>query len=62
MAASVQSQAQGYLTDVAYIPGFYPNMAPLVMRYVAALNRVVPPRATGFRWTMPAPRRRSRAA
>jgi SAM-dependent methyltransferase len=48
MAASVASQ--GYVTDVAYIPGFYPNMAPLVLRYVAALNRVVPPRATGFRY------------
>jgi predicted O-methyltransferase YrrM len=25
-------------------------MAPLVLRYVAALNRVVPPKATGFRY------------
>ena len=40
----------GYLTDVAYIPGFYPQMAPVAMRFVAALNRVAPPRATGFRY------------
>jgi len=40
----------GYLTDVAYIPGFYPNMAPVALRHVAALNRVVPPRGRGFRY------------
>ncbi len=50
MAANAASPAEGYLTDVAYIPGFYPNMAPLVLRYVAALNRVVPPPATGYRY------------
>ena len=38
--------AAGYITDVAYIPGFYPHMAPVAMRYVAALNRVVPPPAS----------------
>jgi SAM-dependent methyltransferase len=37
--------AEGYITDVSYIPGFYPNMAPIAMRYVAALNRVKPPAA-----------------
>jgi SAM-dependent methyltransferase len=43
--------AEGYVTDVSYIPGFYPNMAPLAMRYVAALNRLTPPRtAGGFRY------------
>jgi SAM-dependent methyltransferase len=43
--------AEGYITDVSYIPGFYPNMAPVAMRYVAALNRVTPPEvATGFRY------------
>jgi SAM-dependent methyltransferase len=43
--------AEGYITDVAYIPGFYPNMAPVALRYVAALNRVVPPKvANGFRY------------
>jgi len=43
--------AEGYITDVAYIPGFYPNMAPTAIRHVAALNRVVPPRvAAGFRY------------
>jgi SAM-dependent methyltransferase len=50
MAAADASADSGYVTDVAYIPGFYPNMAPLVFRYVAALNRVVPPKATGFRY------------
>jgi SAM-dependent methyltransferase len=40
----------GYVTDVAYVPGFYPHLAPAAMRYVAALNRVAPPRlADGFR-------------
>jgi len=38
--------ASGYITDVAYIPGFYPQMSPLAMRYVAALNGVRPPRTT----------------
>jgi SAM-dependent methyltransferase len=43
--------ADGYVTDVAYIPGFYPHMAPVAMRYAAALNRVTPPRtADGFRY------------
>ena len=43
--------ASGYLTDVAYIPGFYPQMAPAALRYVAALNGVAPPRTTGrFRY------------
>ncbi|MFM8893089.1 MAG: methyltransferase regulatory domain-containing protein, partial [Planctomycetia bacterium] len=38
--------ASGYVTDVAYIPGFYPQMAPAALRYVAALNGVSPPRTT----------------
>lgn len=43
--------AEGYVTDVAYIPGFYPNMSPVAMRYVAALNRITPPKvAEGFRY------------
>jgi SAM-dependent methyltransferase len=43
--------AEGYLTDVSYIPGFYPNMSPLAMRYVAALNRLTPPQTEkGFRY------------
>ncbi|MFM8415478.1 MAG: methyltransferase regulatory domain-containing protein [Planctomycetota bacterium] len=50
MASTQSASGEGYLTDVAYIPGFYPNMAPLVLRYVAALNRVVPPPATGYRY------------
>jgi SAM-dependent methyltransferase len=35
--------AGGYITDVAYIPGFYPNLAPVAIGYVATLNRVTPP-------------------
>ena len=43
--------AAGYITDVDYIPGFYPQLAPVAMRHVAALNGVVPPRiADGFRY------------
>ncbi len=42
--------AEGYITDVAYIPGFYGHLAPTALRHVAALNRVTPPRvAAGFR-------------
>lgn len=45
------TSSEGYITDVSYIPGFYPNMAPVAMRYVAALNRVKPPAADGgFRY------------
>jgi SAM-dependent methyltransferase len=40
----------GYLTDVAYIPGFYPNLAPVALRHVAALNRVAPPPGERFRY------------
>ncbi len=43
-------QAAGYLTDVAYIPGFYPNLAPILLRYVASLNRVAPPPGDRFRY------------
>ena len=43
--------ASGYVTDVAYVPGFYPQMSPVAMRYVAALNGVIPPQtAEGFRF------------
>lgn len=43
--------AAGYITDVPYVPGFYPHMAPTALRHVAALNRVAPPRvADGFRY------------
>jgi SAM-dependent methyltransferase len=43
--------AEGYITDVAYIAGFYPNMSPVAMRYVASLNRIAPPKiASGFRY------------
>lgn len=42
---------QGYVTDVAYLPGTYPFMAPDRMRYVAALNGIAPPAVRdGFRY------------
>jgi len=33
----------GYVTDVAYLPGYYPFMAPARMRYVASLQGIQPP-------------------
>lgn len=43
--------AAGYVTDIAYVPGFYPQMAPVSLRHVAALNGVVPPATSaGFRY------------
>jgi SAM-dependent methyltransferase len=43
--------ASGYVTDVAYVPGFYPQMAPVTLRHVAALNGVCPPATgTAFRY------------
>jgi len=42
--------AAGYITDVSYLPGFYPNMAPVLLRYVATLNRLTPPPADRFRY------------
>jgi hypothetical protein len=43
--------ASGYVTDVAYVPGFYPQMAPVTLRHVAALNGVCPPASgPGFRY------------
>ena len=33
----------GYVTDVAYLPGYYPFMAPARMRYVASLQGIRPP-------------------
>jgi SAM-dependent methyltransferase len=39
--------AAGYITDLTYIPGFYPHLAPLAMRHVAALNGVAPPPTSG---------------
>jgi SAM-dependent methyltransferase len=47
----MSATAVGYITDVDYIPGFYPHMSPVAMRYAASLNRVVPPTTTdGFRY------------
>ena len=43
--------AAGYVTDVVYVPGFYPQMSPVAIRYVAALNGVIPPQtADSFRF------------
>ncbi len=47
----MSAAAEGYITDVSYVPGFYPHLAPVAIRHVAALNGVVPPRvAEGFRY------------
>jgi len=41
----------GYVTDVAYVPGFYPHLAPKALRHVAILNRIKPPAvADGFKY------------
>ena len=42
--------AAGYITDVSYLPGFYPNMAPVLLRYAATLNRIAPPSAERVRY------------
>ncbi len=43
--------AAGYITDLDYIPGFYPHMSPTAIRYAASLNRVFPPTITdNFRY------------
>ncbi|MFM8285044.1 MAG: methyltransferase regulatory domain-containing protein [Planctomycetaceae bacterium] len=44
------ANAAGYITDVSYVPGFYPSMAPVLLRYVATLNRIAPPPAKGYRY------------
>jgi SAM-dependent methyltransferase len=45
------NSADGYVIDVDYIPGFYPQMAPTSLRHVAALNRLRPPSVQGeFRY------------
>ena len=44
---SHQSPAAGYVTDVAYLPGYYPFMAPARMRYVASLQGIRPPAVRG---------------
>jgi len=41
--ASLSSTSAGYVTDVAYLPGYYPFMAPAQMRYVASLHGIRPP-------------------
>ncbi len=41
----------GYVTDVAYLQGTYPFMAPARMRYVASLHGIQPPQVRpGFRY------------
>lgn len=39
----MEADGNGYISDVDYVPGFYGNMAPICLRYIAALNRVQPP-------------------
>lgn len=39
------SNAAGYITDVSYIPGVCPHLAPVAIRYAATLTRVVRPRS-----------------
>ncbi len=47
--STAPTPATGYVTDVAYLPGYYPFMAPAGMRYVASLQGVQPPAlAEGF--------------
>lgn len=51
IAYTPRMSAAGYVTDIAYVPGFYPQMAPVSLRHVAALNGVVPPATSaGFRY------------
>lgn len=46
---SPPAASAGYVTDVAYLPGYYPFMAPARMRYVASLQGIRPPAvAEGF--------------
>ena len=40
---SPSSPSACYVTDVAYLPGYYPFMAPARMRYVASLQGIRPP-------------------
>jgi SAM-dependent methyltransferase len=42
--------SNGYVTDVAYLPGFYPFMTPAVMRYVASSHGIAPPPHERFRF------------
>lgn len=45
------TSAAGYITDLDYIPGFYPHMSPTAIRYAASLNCVIPPATTNnFRY------------
>lgn len=41
----MSADGNGYISDVDYIPGFYGNMAPISLRYIAAINRFAPPPA-----------------
>jgi ubiquinone/menaquinone biosynthesis C-methylase UbiE len=45
------ADGKGYISDVDYIPGFYGNMAPIAMQFIATINRVRPPATDkGFRY------------
>jgi ubiquinone/menaquinone biosynthesis C-methylase UbiE len=39
----MDADGKGYISDVDYVPGFYGNMAPIAMSFIAAINRVRPP-------------------
>lgn len=39
----MDADGKGYISDVEYVPGFYTNMAPTLLRYIAAVNRFIPP-------------------
>lgn len=47
----MDADGKGYISDVEYVPGFYGNMAPILLSYIATINRVRPPAdQNGFRY------------
>jgi SAM-dependent methyltransferase len=48
---STKAPFSGYVTDVAYVPGYYPFMAPAAIRYIASMHGVLSKPATaGYRY------------
>lgn len=48
---STKAPFHGYVTDVAYVPGYYPFMAPAAIRYAASMHGVLSQPATaGYRY------------
>lgn len=39
----MSADSAGYVTEVAYMPGFYEHMVPLALRYAASVNNVAAP-------------------